>query len=441
MASRSSRRADPAIRTRAVRKLSTYVQMEKTLLSYVRPILKTKLIYAQKEKTVLTIKIPEAVFAGLFVHSVQILNRIAKNQSVGKSIFLQGIIRLHPSIALQRIGQTQMMAKLKIQDFHASMSSRASVIDVASSPESLEKNFLGFKERAVYEEALQTMGQEKREEDLPDGVMSVSLLKHQKIALAWMISRENNSHCSGGILADDQGLGKTVSTIALIQKERVHQSIFMTAESDGTESIDDNDETAIAKKESKDCGNQSRPYAASARIAKTVNAQPKKTSASSSASTFRSTSRPAAGTLVVCPASVLSQWANELSAKVTESAKLSVLVYHGGSRTRDEIELAAYDVVVTTYAIVAREVPKENNGDEENNGEIKLTKKMQSKTKKKKKKSNSSDIGPLAVVRWFRVVLDEAHTIKSCQTMAKACWLLWTERRKEMVLIRNTYAK
>jgi len=34
--------------------------------------------------------------------------------------------------------------------------------------------------------------------------MSVSLLKHQKIALAWMVSRENSTHCSGGILADDQ---------------------------------------------------------------------------------------------------------------------------------------------------------------------------------------------------------------------------------------------
>jgi hypothetical protein len=26
----------------------------------------------------------------------------------------------------------------------------------------------------------------------------------QKMALAWMVSKENSSHCAGGILADDQ---------------------------------------------------------------------------------------------------------------------------------------------------------------------------------------------------------------------------------------------
>ena len=80
---------------------------------------------------------------------------------------------------------------------------------------------------------MQHIGQEKGEEDLPEGVLSVSLLKHQvpflyiievsylfsllrgalficlfyvskKIALVWMVSRENSTHCSGGILADDQ---------------------------------------------------------------------------------------------------------------------------------------------------------------------------------------------------------------------------------------------
>nr|CAB3488360.1 unnamed protein product [Digitaria exilis] len=43
--------------------------------------------------------------------------------------------------------------------------------------------------------------------------------------------------------------------------------------------------------------------------------QRKKTRMRSSASTLRSKTRPAAGTLVVSPASVLRQWANELSVK------------------------------------------------------------------------------------------------------------------------------
>lgn len=62
--------------------------------------------------------------------------------------------------------------------------------------------------------------------------------------------------------------------------------------------------------------------------------------------------RPAAGTLVVCPTSVMRQWADELHKKVTSEANLSVLVYHGSSRTKDPHELAKYDVVVTTYSIV-----------------------------------------------------------------------------------------
>jgi len=54
-----------------------------------------------------------------------------------------------------------------------------------------------------------------------------------------MVSRENSTHCSGGILADDQGLGKTISTIALIQKERLQQSRFMTNDSECDKSDDD----------------------------------------------------------------------------------------------------------------------------------------------------------------------------------------------------------
>ncbi len=41
-------------------------------------------------------------------------------------------------------------------------------------------------------------------------------MRHQRMALAWMFKRELESAPPGGILADDQGLGKTVSTISLI---------------------------------------------------------------------------------------------------------------------------------------------------------------------------------------------------------------------------------
>uniref|UniRef100_A0A804J5E0 Helicase C-terminal domain-containing protein n=1 Tax=Musa acuminata subsp. malaccensis TaxID=214687 RepID=A0A804J5E0_MUSAM len=74
-------------------------------------------------------------------------------------------------------------------------------------------------ERHIYQEALQNLGQPRLEDDLPEGLLAVPLLKHQKIALAWMVQKEKSTHCAGGILADDQGLGKTISMIALIQKQ------------------------------------------------------------------------------------------------------------------------------------------------------------------------------------------------------------------------------
>ncbi|KAG0522763.1 hypothetical protein BDA96_07G065700 [Sorghum bicolor] len=327
-----------------------------------------------------------------------------------------------------------------------------------------ENRALDYDERAVYQEALQNISREKREDDLPEGVLAVPLLKHQKMALAWMVSKENSSHCAGGILADDQGLGKTVSTIALIQKQRNEQSKFMSVDSDRLKSEalnldeDDEGEQTVSNEPNKDQGASSSSTAAGTSAELCVN-QPnsilnkmvetkaerkKKAKAStSSASTSRSMTRPAAGTLVVCPASVLKQWANELTDKVSESAKLSVLVYHGGARTKDPSELAKYDVVVTTYTIVANEVPKQmadDDADQKNSEEPSAGNKrkppanMQNKAKKKKKKLKGSnfdlDSGPIARVRWFRVVLDEAQTIKNFRTVvARACCGLRAKRR------------
>ncbi|KAG2645040.1 hypothetical protein PVAP13_2KG394400 [Panicum virgatum] len=326
-----------------------------------------------------------------------------------------------------------------------------------------ENRILDSDERAVYQEALQHISREKREDDLPEGVLTVPLLKHQKMALAWMVSKENSSHCAGGILADDQGLGKTVSTIALIQKERSQQSKFMSVDSDRLKSEalnldeDDEGEQTVNDEPKKDQGALSSSTAAGAssvepcvsqlnnvpdKMDKSKAERKKKAKATSSVSTTRSMTRPAAGTLVVCPASILKQWANELTDKVSESAKLSVLVYHGGLRTKDPSELAKYDVVVTTYTIVANEVPKQiadDDSDQKNSEEPSAGNKRKppssakSKSKKKKKRLDSDfdlDSGPIARVRWFRVVLDEAQTIKNYRTVvARACCGLRAKRR------------
>ena len=56
------------------------------------------------------------------------------------------------------------------------------------------------------------------EMDPPPNLLLTPLMKHQRKALAWMFDREmkGSPPPRGGILADDQGLGKTVTTIALL---------------------------------------------------------------------------------------------------------------------------------------------------------------------------------------------------------------------------------
>lgn len=297
-------------------------------------------------------------------------------------------------------------------------------------------------ERLIYEAALQDISQPLKEADLPAGIMSVPLMRHQKIALAWMLQRENRSlHCLGGILADDQGLGKTISTIALILMQRQSQIKWKTDDPRNHKAealnLDDDDENGSIDVEKEKLKNDEESN----------DAKPITEPSSSTQAPGRK--RPAAGTLVVCPASVLRQWARELDEKVGDE-KLSVLIFHGGSRTKDPVELAKYDVVLTTYSLVTNEVPKqplvEEDDIDEKDGEKfglssdfsgnKKRKKLCNGSKKGKKGRKGLDGssfdcgGALAKVGWFRVILDEAQTIKNHRTqMARACSSLRAKRR------------
>ncbi|CAH9147175.1 unnamed protein product [Cuscuta epithymum] len=290
----------------------------------------------------------------------------------------------------------------------------------------------GNDERIIYQAALQDLNQPTMEATLPEGLLSVSLLRHQRIALAWMRQKETNStHCRGGILADDQGLGKTVSMIAIILHHRYLQD----------RSKDKNKDVGVMKTQALDL--EENEESATTQEQK-QSSEPDDFQVITDSSTMNRfhRKRPAAGTLVVCPASVLRQWARELDEKVTKEASLSTLIYHGGNRTRDPVELAKYDVVLTTYAIVTNEVPKqpvvEEDGDEYKYGEtyglssgFSNIKKQKSAYTKKKGKRNMEGIdtdhfdpscGALARVSWFRVILDEAQTIKNHRTqVARAC--------------------
>eukprot|EP00898_Chlorokybus_atmophyticus_P001067 jgi/Chlat1/1961/Chrsp158S02270 len=107
------------------------------------------------------------------------------------------------------------------------------------------------------------------------------------------------------------------------------------------------------------------------------------------------------GTLVVCPMSLLAQWREELDTHCTKGF-FNAHVYYGGDRNREKHSLASYDVVITTYNILSTEL----NGD------------------------GTRETSPLLNLHWHRIVLDEAHFIKSSTTqMAKAAYLMHADRR------------
>ncbi|KAI9726693.1 MAG: hypothetical protein M1834_008958 [Cirrosporium novae-zelandiae] len=111
------------------------------------------------------------------------------------------------------------------------------------------------------------------------------------------------------------------------------------------------------------------------------------------------------GTLVVAPLALIRQWEAEIKEKVLPSHKLRVCVHHGPQRTKSSEDLKRYDVVITTYQILVSEFG-----------------------------NSSKDEGGLKAgcfgVHWYRILLDEAHSIKNRNAKAsQACCALKAEYR------------
>ncbi|NXD28003.1 TTF2 factor, partial [Spelaeornis formosus] len=215
--------------------------------------------------------------------------------------------------------------------------------------------------------SLETCPTEETVAEDPSG-LKVPLLQHQKQALAWLLWRESQRPC-GGILADDMGLGKTLTMIALIlaQKQLKTEKRKETLEI----WLSRNDFTVI----------------------------------------------PSHGTLVICPASLIHHWKKEIERRVA-FGKLRVYLYHGPNRDKHAEVLSGYDVVVTTYSLLSKEVPTSKE-----EGEV--------PAKDHDVGSGSSPCSPLLRVAWARIILDEAHNIKNprvqtsiavCKLRASARW-------------------
>uniref|UniRef100_A0A8I4A3N0 Transcription termination factor 2 n=1 Tax=Callithrix jacchus TaxID=9483 RepID=A0A8I4A3N0_CALJA len=114
------------------------------------------------------------------------------------------------------------------------------------------------------------------------------------------------------------------------------------------------------------------------------------------------------GTLIICPASLIHHWKNEVEKRVN-SNKLRVCLYHGPNRDARARVLSTYDIVITTYSLVAKEIP--TNKQEANIPGANL--------------SVEGTSTPLLRIVWARIILDEAHNVKNprVQTSMAVCKL------------------
>ncbi|OWM68962.1 DNA repair protein RAD5A isoform X2 [Punica granatum] len=166
----------------------------------------------------------------------------------------------------------------------------------------------------------------------------------------------------GGILADSMGLGKTIMTLSLLL---AHSGRGKLPRSQSTSQIS-NESAEDALELSLHQSKEATKLLGFNKLVKQRNVL------------------ASGGSLIVCPMTLLGQWKAEIESHA-QPGSLSIYTHYGQSRPKDAKILSQSDVVITTYGILASEFSSENA--EENGG--------------------------LFSVRWFRVVLDEAHTIKS----------------------------
>ena len=124
---------------------------------------------------------------------------------------------------------------------------------------------------------------------------------------------------------------------------------------------------------------------------------PRPSTASGSESKSKISESVGKSNLVVAPLSLIKQWESEIKTKVDEDNQLRVLVHHGPKRNKRSDDLRKYDVVITTYQTLV----SEHDSSSEN---VKF--------------------GCFGV-HWYRLILDEAHSIKNRNAKSsKACYNL-----------------
>src|SRR5690606_5120783 len=116
-------------------------------------------------------------------------------------------------------------------------------------------------------------------------------------------------------------------------------------------------------------------------------------------------------TLIVCPVSLLEQWKEEIIDH-SENGMFDVFIHHGKDKAKTVDQLTGYDVVLTSYGVVANSCPT-----------VKPPVNMTDVEKAQwEHETWERDRGILHRVDWWRVILDEAHIIKNRDTRtSEAC--------------------
>ena len=183
---------------------------------------------------------------------------------------------------------------------------------------------------------------------------------------------EQEQHCLGGILADEMGLGKTIQMLSLVHTHR----------------------SMVARQSRQLAGGMS-----------SVNQLPRLGSNGSNVLYAPYT------TLVVAPMSLLSQWRSEAE-KASKEGTLKIELYYGNEKNNNLQALCssgnaslAPDLVITSYGIALSEFTSIAGKD------------------------RASHTG-LFSLKFFRVILDEGHHIKSrASKTARACYEISAEHR------------
>ncbi len=150
--------------------------------------------------------------------------------------------------------------------------------------------------------------------EVPEG-LNATLRPYQKFGYRWMMTLQKLTF--GGILADDMGLGKTIQTIAYLLAQKQRQQGRTQASQ--VQSQDDQVQPQVIRRQAKGGGGRTSYLA-----------------------------------LVVCPASLVYNWENEIGRFAPSLAAVTVTGSAGARR--EKILAGEGDVLLTSYDLLKRDV-------------------------------------------------------------------------------------